>query len=802
MPNPVRIYVLHHPDSKEAEELTNRIYEWFRLPSLEGIPVYVRSAPLDAANQPHQLPKEWSKDWPLPPYGMWHQERVLEYLVPLVDAHMVRDPRWHDYLSALAMGCNRSMSREPGSYRGFLFPVSLDSTAFNLPPSITRWNFIRHSAGPKPGADGEEAQKEIYIEETLKHLTEALARNLEAQVFPVESPEAARFKVFISYARADGTDIAKTLRNYIQGETQCLAFLDENDIGYGQAFADTLARSVGTRPKGRTAAKQLLHVKNDGLSRAMIVVHSDHYADRSWCRWEIQRFTQPRWARDQSPRGRKQPRPIHVFDPLLVVDAMNGARLTRVVPELGQSPLVRWKEDRARFCFSTLMREVVMGLRDVRVAQQMFDRERNPRKVIFVNRLPGPVAVERLLRGSGSAARVGQRTIRYPGNGMSLIELRLLRQTFPNIRFRAFQDLDEQLQGLSAMRAALDAVESGRTAKRPLQGKAILVATSYYQPDLAKVGILQQHQDETLFHLLRPLLRLGADLLYGGHPPTAAVPSPSATRNITAALLRLVSEERPEEQVEVDAHNLDRPRGSLLFNVCAWPRYAGVTAKDEAAWINTYRILRFEPKLAGLDPWPHAIPAESQDPPPGYLRYVARTTSTIRSQFKAGYIFRLPREGECRVQPAAFVFMGGRLTDFSGIMPGIMEEFLHAAETERPIYLFGGLGGAAGVIARAICAEKGTAKPDEFTAEHYARQVARRKHDNYAALLKELVQDAFDPQEQFDKLWTMIETKRSGSLDDLFHNGLSEDENRRLITTENTVEAVQLAWKGMCATLL
>lgn len=50
-----------------------------------------------------------------------------------------------------------------------------------------------------------------------------------------------------------------------------------------------------------------------------------------------------------------------------------------------------------------------------------------------------------------------------------------------------------------------------------------------------------------------------------------------------------------------------------------------------------------------------------------------------------------------RGRPDVFIFMAGKLSDFSDVMPGIMEEFLQAAHTGRPIYLFGGLGGASGV---------------------------------------------------------------------------------------------------------
>src|SRR5208282_4428427 len=130
MSNPVRLYVLHHPTSDSAGQLTDQIYDWFRLPSLEGVPVYVRSAAPPG------------KQMPCLPYG---GKDVLEYLVPLVDANLVRDVVWHDYLVSLAQKCVKPSTNGPPATEGWvMFPVAMDSTAFNLPAIIGQRNFIRH----------------------------------------------------------------------------------------------------------------------------------------------------------------------------------------------------------------------------------------------------------------------------------------------------------------------------------------------------------------------------------------------------------------------------------------------------------------------------------------------------------------------------------------------------------------------------------------------------------------------------------------------------------------------------------
>jgi hypothetical protein len=779
MPNPARIYVLHHPDSPLAADLADRIYDWFRLTSLQGIPVYVRSVAAGPDGKP-----------PLPGSG-GPDRNVLEYLIPLIDAHLVREPAWHDYLMELADECRQSGrdTRHPGGW--VMFPVSLDSTAFNLPVPISRRNFIRHSSTPRTAAASPIEQQALDAEETLKHLTEALARDLNGRLFPKEA--VPRFKIFISYSRADSADIARALRDYIQGETQCQVFLDQNDIGYGKPFDEELEKNVS--------------------ARAMMVINSDSYADRPWCRWEIGNFTEPKeLPLDEAPsRTRNPERQIQVFSPLLVVDAVKGPKMTRVVPELAQAPVVRWETGRAKLCFSVLMREVLLGLRDVLVARQVLRDEKNLSDALVVNRLPGPVALERLLR-SASQKRKGTaiRTIHYPGNGLPLIELRLLERTFKGVRLCAFRDilresfssLGQPAQPTSKMRRHLKSVQTVAGAGLPLRGKVIAISTSHCPKELAALGYLPQHQDEALIHLLRPLLRMGADIVYGGTPPTATAPSVtgkswSATRNITTTLLDLLCDERREDEKPA-GRKASSParRGSLLFNVAPWPGSERVTPRDEAACFNVCRILRITPEDAGLPAWSQPLHDGVELCPPGFRRYVALTLSALRRQLGGEFKCRVPGDSACVIRPAAFVFMGGKLTDFAGLMPGIMEEFLHASKTGRPIYLFGGLGGATGVIARALC-EPGASRPDELKVEHYLAQSSMRKLAHYPALLAELQAGDPQPHECFDELWSIIEKHRAEGLDGLFQNGLSHDENKKLITTTDTLKAICFVWQGM-----
>jgi hypothetical protein len=786
MPNPVRIYVLHHPKSEVAAKLTDRIYDWFRLPSREGIPVYVRSAP------------EAEKDRPAMP-ARAPGEECLEYIVPLVDAHMVRDPVWHDYLRDIVKCAESEAENETQRMWGWkLFPVALDSTAFNLPAGVTRMNFIRHGVGqpPKvavpehPTPDEKKALDEYHskeTEETLKHLTEALAHDLNKRLF---EKKAERFQIFISYARADGTDVPKALRNYIQGNTQCLVFFDENNIGFGQAFG----KSIKSNVRG-----------------AMIVVNGDNYAERPWCRWEIQRFTEPRLLKLPPPKvGTANARQsMKVFQPVLVVDTTSGPKMSRIVPELAQAPVVRWKEDREMACFSALMREVVFGLREVMVAQTMTWGDLKSESAVVVNRLPGPVALAGLQTGPESPGGSGIITLHHPGHGLPLAELRLLERTFPRVRFKGFQDIESRTSS-ELKRAHREFEKAAREdSAAPLERKVIALSMAYHCEDLAALGYLPQHQDEALIYLLRPLVRLGVDLIYGGTPPQREPSSGTgvelmADRNITLTLLQLLSDER--QVVEIDpSGNSDIPdsaQTSLLFNLSGWPQCESVTAADEATWINLCRIKRIMPADAGLPEWPGKTHEESDlpnpKPKPGFRRYRAKILSRMRQILADGFACPVPGALQRHVKPTAFVFVGGATDKFNGVMPGVMEEFLRAIQAKPavPIYLMGGLGGATGVIARALLKGK---CPPELTQGHY--QKAQNAHE-YRALLDELTDaERQEITRDFGKLWKIIQSGK-GRLGAFFSNGLDDPENEELLETPDTSRAVELIWNGMSRVFL
>jgi hypothetical protein len=136
---------------------------------------------------------------------------------------------------------------------------------------------------------------------------------------------------------------------------------------------------------------------------------------------------------------------------------------------------------------------------------------------------------------------------------------------------------------------------------------------------------------------------------------------------------------------------------------------------------------------------------------------------------------------------------------FKGVMPGVFEEFLAAATSSSrvPIYLLGGLGGATRLIADALLHPRKT-PPAALSQAHYQSPKAINSGE-YNALISEL-----EPGEkaalagQFQELWRIIQSAHAkAGISGLLANGLTEVENRTLLATPNTVEAVSLVWLGL-----
>ncbi len=426
------IFVLWHPASTLGELLAPRIHGWLRPGNGLGPQVFYRSLPAPEAPKgglPPPLPGESrfpGPNSPPPPQAPASGSANMQTVLLLIDDQMIADAAWRHWLVRLAL------ERGTGVRRVFL-PVALDSTAFNVPAPLRELNFLRPAGLPLPvaGAPVPPEATETVVRSLLKQLTEALCRIM---LRPGDAPagnavdggaavDAAQPKItiFLSHAKADGTEPARRIRDYIYSQTQLAAFYDENDIPFGSAFSRVLQSNV----EGMQTA-------------AMIAVRSARYATRPWCRRELSLFRRPL---QDIPRPGLAER--WRLNPMVVVEALEGGSQTPGIPEIGNATLIRWSDEPVDPAAQLHQSEqiVTIALRDVLLAAFHSALGRtmpDEADCIVLNWLPDPTTLLHIPRVRAASEEL---RVLYPGRGLSGLELDILDEFFPRLAFHSFDQV-------------------------------------------------------------------------------------------------------------------------------------------------------------------------------------------------------------------------------------------------------------------------------------------------------------------------------------------------------------------------
>jgi hypothetical protein len=426
-------YVLWHPGCQIGEALASSIYAWLRPGHGLGPDVFFRSLPRPGGGAdplPLPLPGE---DRRYPPGTAPQadpnpkvtprraQVVTMQILVLLIDCNMVADASWRYWLEQL------SATHKSGPTRVFL-PVALDSTAFNIPSAIGRFNFLRPSGLPLP-VNPTPAAVATVARSLCKQLTESLCRLLLGRL-EGGKPDSAdapatvglaptKIAIFLSHAKKDGNKPARRIRDYIYAQTQLAAFFDENDIPFGTAFSQVIQSSV-----------------SGSHTAALIVILSAYYANRPWCRRELSTFRQPlpdpHHGHGHAPESWR-------LNPLLVVDALDAGSHTYGIPEVGNSPHIRWNEEQQDLeeqVVTLVLRDAL--LRAFHAALGRFIPPKSDGNRIVINWLPDPTT---LLMSPRVRSATAELEVCYPGKGLSALELETLDRYFPHVDFKNYEQV-------------------------------------------------------------------------------------------------------------------------------------------------------------------------------------------------------------------------------------------------------------------------------------------------------------------------------------------------------------------------
>lgn len=409
------VFILWHPNCGLGEPLARRIIAWLRPGNGLGPEVFYRSLPSPEA-KPNGLPA------PLPGEERMTSERTsrqkvsnLQLVFAIVDENMVADFAWRHWLDQLV--------QQSAAANRVVWPVALDASAYNMPPSVKQMNYLRPSGLPLPGDDIEKhkAEFDVVVRSLLKQVTEAMCRVVLPRGMSGTTGEAPfeslpKVTIFLSHAKKDGTEPARRMRDYIYSQTQLTAFFDENDIAFGSGFARVIEQSLGS-----------------SSTAALIAVRSTLYASRPWCRRELSLFRRPR--RDsQSFEGVERWR-LH---PTLVVEAMQGKELSLGIPEMGNSRTIRWSDEDyslEELVVTTVLRDAMLASFHAALGASV-PRKQHGQEQIIINWLPDPTT---LLHIPAVQSRQPY-DVFYPGRGLSGLELDILDEFFPNLTFKSFEE--------------------------------------------------------------------------------------------------------------------------------------------------------------------------------------------------------------------------------------------------------------------------------------------------------------------------------------------------------------------------
>lgn len=226
---PLATYVLYHSEYSEGEKAFEMIYQLLcrdiDRPLTDGIdiPVYLRTG------------KDGDEI-----KSIDFDESEKTAIIILIDERMFCSEVWRKYIDNLA---------EHADEKNKIYGIGLYKYAFEISSKAEKIQAIK-------------LNKDCFVDDWNLIQT----RLLESFYRLLTNPEQ-KIKLFISHAKKDGLYEAKGLRDYLNSSTKLSTFFDENDILDGNDFAKQIEENV--------------------TSSLLVVLNSDIYADREWCRNEM-----------------------------------------------------------------------------------------------------------------------------------------------------------------------------------------------------------------------------------------------------------------------------------------------------------------------------------------------------------------------------------------------------------------------------------------------------------------------------------------------------------------------------------
>lgn len=281
-----------------------------------------------------------------------------------------------------------------------------------------------------------------------------------------------------------------------------------------------------------------------------------------------------------------------------------------------------------------------------------------------------------------------------------------------------------------------------------LQEKQIGISISE-SSDLARFGIGGEMFKDLTIELARHIIKANGKLIYGGD---------LRDDGFTELLRDLARQYGQKEKANADVQ--------YVKNYLAWPLYNDLTREKRA----DYLASRIE--LVDARPGSVVTPDEKKIYIPKDLSEEAKLKwATSLTQMRI----------DSNEESAARIIAGGKVQGFSGFMPGVAEEFMVAYKVKKPLFLIGGFGGCAHVLADILESKINS----QVLRDICIQDNAYKKFIEWADNSGYMVDFGFFDQINIDEL----------------NNGLDYEENKRLFHSVDIIEIVSLVLKGLSNTL-
>ncbi len=709
---PVTIYVVYHSQSGESRELADALHDWFRLKSYEGdaneagLPIWYRSHVRDQRISPEVV----------------YEDAYINVLVVLVDDLMVDDRDWRYALDA---ECSEQVDER------LILPVAVDASAYQLHFLFSNRNRL-YAGDPAP--EGGEAEHERTdrrgkrIRFLRRGVTEAVARELrqfsdDRQHRP-QKPLTERLPppldVFLSHSKRDGTYVAKAIRDGLADYGQVKTWFDENELPPGYDWQLPMVSAA----KEKTAA--------------LIAIVTDVYPTRFWCREEVKLAREPRpldldTSTSVSPTSASKAHVVAwTVQPAVAVNVTDHrSRWRRPMAQLAQVPHFTWSSTAPhdsdqpeigaadlvsdvadRLLLESLITMFYRCLASEVAKEYQKNAESSQHALALLTWVPDPWTLtlvrSQLITQTGQSAR--RWILAYPGHGLRSTELAELEVLLDAMEAQSSA-------GSEARRIQLVSQERLGQLDQPSlrERRTVALSGGGKSPDVEWRGVGMRHVHDMLVRLTRRLMEAGARVTYGG---TLSDHKNSLTKAIIDAAqgwVRIASSKAGAKGAgDLRAADLEKPP---LVNYAAWPYYAKILPRQRAALLGTCKFVSIGPD-------------DGEPPPVDETRLSEDPDRSVKTADALSRMRAISAQ-ECDL----WVVLAGKIRDWDGWMPGILEEVDCALNSDikpsmPPPLIVGAFGGCAGLIADFL------GRPEApWPRELTAAEAKKHDHNRFRALI-------------------------------------------------------------------